>query len=220
MEGEPQKPVAADLYPETAQFRILPRWESIRDIPGVQPYEDIRQILRAQDTLALAHCACKRSYRHRQCGIPDESCINVGRTAQYNLDRGVGREITCEQALDVLEEYNHYPVVNLTVNQREVNQLVCNCHWCCCVALKEAEKSRFIATVDAASCQSCKACVGRCQYGAAQVKYYPELGEERAYVDAELCRGCGCCVISCPAAARTMKLVRPPEHIPESLSIY
>jgi len=47
------------------------------------------------------------------------------------------------------------------------------------------------------------------------MKYYPEFVEERAYVDTEKCMGCGNCVILCPIGARTMKLVQPPEFIPD-----
>ena len=220
LEGKRHKPVAADLHPESAMFRVLPKWKSIKDVPGVQPYEDIREILKSQELLVLIHCGCKRTYPDRECGIPDESCITVGRTAQYNLERGIGRKITYEEALEVIEKYDQYHTLNLVVNQRDVNQLVCNCHWCCCGAFRGAAKSRFLATVDAKDCRSCKICVDRCQYGAAQLKYNPELDAERASIDPELCRGCGDCITSCPGGVRKMKLVRPPEHIPASLSIY
>jgi NAD-dependent dihydropyrimidine dehydrogenase PreA subunit len=46
------------------------------------------------------------------------------------------------------------------------------------------------------------------------------LEGKRAFIDTETCRGCGSCVVTCKAGARTMKLVRPPDHVPESLSIY
>jgi ferredoxin/DNA-binding transcriptional ArsR family regulator len=214
-------PLAASTKPGAFPMRVVPKWKSIKDIPGILPYEDMREIIRAQELLVLIPCGCKRSYRQRQCGIPDESCITVGRTAQYNLERGLGRKITREQALEVLEKFDQYPVVNLVVNQRDVGQLICNCHACCCGALKEGvTASRFIATVDTQKCQACGVCVGRCQFGAVRLQYYPELGAERSYTDPELCRGCGDCVISCPNGARGMKLVRPPEHIPEVLSIY
>jgi ferredoxin len=77
--------------------------------------------------------------------------------------------------------------------------------------------SRFLATVDPKNCRACKLCVNRCQFGAAQIKFYPELGQERAFVDAEMCMGCGSCVVTCPGKARTMKLVRTPEHVPADL---
>ena len=47
------------------------------------------------------------------------------------------------------------------------------------------------------------------------MKYYPEFGEERAYIDTEKCMGCGNCVINCCIGARKMKLVQPPEFVPD-----
>jgi len=49
------------------------------------------------------------------------------------------------------------------------------------------------------------------------MKFYPELGQERAFIDAEICMGCGSCVVTCPGKARAMKLIRPPEHVPAEL---
>ncbi len=217
-DGPMKKP--ENISPQYSAFRVVPRWKSIKDIPGVLPCEDIRQILKSQELIVLLHCGCKKSHTDRWCGVPEESCITVGRTAQYNLERGAGRKITYEEALEVIEKFDQHPVINAVVNQKEVNQLVCNCHYCCCAAVRGAAKSRFVAETDPAKCQVCKTCIERCQYGAISLKFFPELGGERAYVDAEKCRGCGCCVITCPGEARTMKIVRPPEHIPDSLGIY
>lgn len=219
MEGPMREPRREDIG-QHSEFRILPRWKSIENVPGVQPFEDIRVILKSQDPIVLLHCGCKRSHTDRWCGVPVETCITLGRTAQYNLDRGVGRRITYEQALLLLDELDKYTVVNATVNQREVNQLVCNCHYCCCLAIKIAAKSRFVAEIHPEECRACGICVDRCQFGAIAMRHYAEFGGERSSVDSELCRGCGCCVISCPSGARTMKLVRPPEHVPESVTIY
>lgn len=217
---KPVRPIEVEFNPETAEFRIIPKWKSIKDIPGILPQEDMREILKSQQLMVLIPCGCKRSFRNRECGIPEESCITVGRAAQYNLDRGLGREISYEEALGLLDRFEEYPIVNLTINQREINTLICNCHWCCCNAVKGAAKSRFIAIIDAEKCKSCRICVDRCQYDAVHIKLDPELGRDRSYVDPELCRGCGDCVIACPSKARGMKIVRPPEHIPETLRIY
>ncbi len=50
------------------------------------------------------------------------------------------------------------------------------------------------------------------------MRHYPEAGEERAYIDPEKCMGCGSCVVSCPVGVRTMKLVRPAKHIPDTVA--
>ena len=207
--------------------RIVPRWKSIEGIPGVLPCEDVREIFQAQEKIALVPCPCKRSYRKRECGLTDETCLNVGRTAAYNLGRGVGRELTYEEALAFCDKTDGQPFVHITINQKAVNMLVCNCHWCCCELIlplfrqdkyrvwEGLAKSRFEAAIDPEKCRACKTCIDRCQFEAVKMKYYPEFGEERAYIDTEKCMGCGCCVISCPSEARTMKLVRPLDHIPD-----
>lgn len=219
-EGPMVKPSPHNIHPGQAEFRVVPRWPSIKDLPGVQPWEDARAILKAQEVIALIPCGCKRSHTERWCGVPEESCLNVGRTAQYNLDRGLGRKVTYEEAIEVIEKFDKLPTVHITVNQREVTQLLCNCHYCCCIAIKPAQKSRFTVQVDPQKCKGCKVCVERCQFQACSMKSYDGIEGERAYADPEVCRGCGSCVITCKSGARSMKLVRPPEHVPESLSIY
>ena len=212
---------------DVPKWRIIPRWKSIQNIPGTLPNEDIREILKSQETLALLHCPCKREHRSRKCGVPVEVCINVGRTAQYNINRGAGKKITFEEALRVIEETDKYPMVHFSLNQAEVNQLVCNCHWCCCAPLGHmfrqdkykitdgVAKSRFEAVVDSEKCQGCRTCLKKCQFGAAQMSYDPKIGAERAAIDPEKCMGCGSCAVSCIHQARSMKLIRPPEHVPQ-----
>jgi ferredoxin/biotin operon repressor len=208
------------------QWRIIPRWQSIKDIQGILPSEDIRAILKSQDTLALLQCPCKREHRKRQCSVPLEVCINVGRTAEYNINRGAGRRISLDEALEVIKETDQYPMVHMSLNQADVNQLVCNCHWCCCVPLGRmfrqnqykitdgVAKSRFEAVVDTSKCKGCKTCQGKCQFNAIEIKYDHELRTHRAYIDSEKCMGCGSCAVSCKNGARSMKVVRSPEHIP------
>ena len=214
---------------EQPMWRIIPRWKAIKDVPGVLPFEDAREILKSQEVLALVHCPCKREHRQRECGIPDEVCLNVGRTAQYNINRGAGKEITVARALEVIEECDQYPLIHMLPNQRAVNQLLCNCHWCCCGPLRPMveqtkypitrgiAKSRFEAVVDPERCTGCEICLDWCQFGAISMQASPENGGELAFIDPEKCMGCGCCVISCPSEACSMKLVRPPEHVPEGL---
>ena len=213
------KPTKEDLPPERSGFRVVPKWKAIKDVPGVLPFDDLREILREQKVIALVPCSDKRVYRDRECGIPEECCVVVSNAARYNLGRGVGRELTYEEALALFDQWDKDPIINNVTNQRHVNQLMCNCHWCCCPVFKDSAPSRFVATVEPEKCRSCKICVDRCQFMAAEMKYYPEFDEERAYIDPDLCRGCGCCVITCPAEARSMKVVRPPEHIPDNVAL-
>jgi ferredoxin len=79
-------------------------------------------------------------------------------------------------------------------------------------------KSRFEASVDPQTCKACKICLTKCQFGAVRMITDPATGKERSSVDAEKCMGCGSCVVSCRGGARSMKAVRPPEHIPRQIA--
>jgi NAD-dependent dihydropyrimidine dehydrogenase PreA subunit len=211
-------------------MRVIPRWRSIKDVPGVLPHEDVSAILKHAEPIALINCACKKIDRDRECRdeIPTETCITIGRSGQYNLNRGAGVKLSYEEALRLMDDLDEHPLVHLTGNTNQMPSLLCNCCRCCCgVFVRNTEsrklldqyalaKSRFIALEDAANCLACGLCMARrCPVGAIRMKYYPELGEERAYTDPEECIGCGLCVVTCPAEARKMKLVRPPEHVPQ-----
>jgi NAD-dependent dihydropyrimidine dehydrogenase PreA subunit len=43
--------------------------------------------------------------------------------------------------------------------------------------------------------------------------------KRKATINADKCFGCGVCVLTCEPKALTLKLVRPPEHIP-SINAY
>lgn len=214
---------------------ILPRWKAIKDIPGVLPGEDVRELLNANQDFAVLHCACRKRYKARECGVPEELCLVMGRTALYNIDRRAGRRITREEALEIVtNETAKYPVVHVGTRTRDPKNfrgVLCNCHFDCCEVLRTPMvigseypvteyycKSRYRAVVDPEKCVACRVCVDkRCQFGAARMKYYAEYGEERVHIDEEKCMGCGCCVETCPAGAHTMKVVEPPEsYAPES----
>lgn len=212
-------------------MRVIPRWKAIENVPGVLPYEDIREIFKASDPIVLIPCACKKCTPERECKdkITEVTCVTCGRAGEYNLKRGAGKKLSFDEVLALFDSFDQYQLVHLTGNTRRMPPLVCNCHNCCCgmfVVNRDARKrlnqfeiakSRFQSTVDPGKCKGCKLCVEkRCPVGAARMKYYPEIGAERSYTEPEECIGCGLCVITCPAKARSLKIVRPPEHIPEA----
>ena len=97
----------------------------------------------------------------------------------YNLNRGVGRKVTPKQALAFCDRTDEEPFVHIAINQKTVNMLVCNCHWCCCELIlpllrqdkvplwKGLAKSRFEAAVDfEEKCKGCGKCGERCQFDA------------------------------------------------------
>ena len=211
-------------------MRVIPRWASIKNIKGVLPCENVMEILRAAKPIAILDCPCKKIERFRECAdeVPLETCMVIGRSAQYNLDRKAARELSVEEALAIIESLDARQLVHMTGNTDIMPPLLCNCHTCCCGALIRSAltksranqfaiaRSRFIAQEDPNTCNGCRNCADvRCPVGAIEMKYHPDFGEERASTDPENCIGCGLCVMTCPTEARKMKLVRPPDHIPQ-----
>ena len=210
-------------------MRVIPRWKSIKDIPDVLPHEDVRVILKQSDPIVQLNCACRKIDRGKKCEnvIPLETCLSLGRAGQYNLNRGAGKKLSYEEAMQLLDRLDAHPLVHMSGNSNRMPILLCNCHHCCCgVFQRNVEtkkrydqismaKSRFVSTIDLEKCDVCGNCMGEiCPSGALQLKYYPEYSEERVSINPEACLGCGLCVIRCPTEALKMKLVRPPEHIP------
>jgi len=209
-------------------MRVVPKWKTIQDIPGVLPNEDMRIILKHSPPIVLFNCTCKRLYRSRPCKseLPQDVCLSFGRLAQYILARGTGRELTYDEAMKFLDKMEEYPLVNLTDNTNRMPAQMCHCHNCCCgmfhvydytkPALNQSPiaRSRFDVEHNPDQCLGCGTCVDRCTVHAITMKKDEKSGQETSATKIADCLGCGLCVLTCPAGARKMKLVRPPEHVP------
>ncbi len=66
------------------------------------------------------------------------------------------------------------------------------------------ELEPFVANVDPAKCDLSKRCIDECEYGAIEIKEYPNIGE-KAWVNEAKCKGCGACVAVCPTEAIQLK---------------
>jgi NAD-dependent dihydropyrimidine dehydrogenase PreA subunit/DNA-binding transcriptional ArsR family regulator len=215
------KPIPGKTTPGS---RVIPKWKSIKDIPGILPCEDIRQILKEYETsLAVRRCTCTRSEMRAKSFIPEEVCFLVGKSAEWGIEQGSARKITRLEALDIFDQIEKYPFVHMSYNEKRIARMIGNVPNYC-IAFKMSEptsigggfkESRFKATVDPDKCVGCKTCIGQCLFDAARIKYYPDLGADRAYIDTQECKGCGNCVVNCAAGARTMVMVHPENHIPD-----
>ena len=223
------------IPPVRQGMRVVPKWRSIKEIPGILPIEDMRQILKTNAPIVVHNCPCRVVYKDRPCKstVPIDICLAVGSTARMYLNRGTGRELTYDEAIAFLDKLNEFPLVSTTGNSNRMPTILCSCcNDCCGLFVKAARtrpvlgevtyaKSRFVIQDHPEECTACGICTdNRCPVGAITMRDFPELGGERSYTDVEECIGCGLCVLTCPVEARKMKLVRPPDHIPDPASIF
>ncbi|NVM31443.1 MAG: 4Fe-4S binding protein [Candidatus Helarchaeota archaeon] len=199
--------------PETPLSRIIPVQESVPIEQNIMPYEQVKEIVANASVLSLQKCACRTRMDYlgiRKCDHPLESCIGVDYGARHNIDRGHGREITKEEALELLKKYNKMGLVHTTDNFIEGNHnLICNCCSCCCSLIggitrwenpRAVAKANFIAVVaDLENCTQCGACEEKCPFHA------NSLGDNGPEIDPKKCMGCGICVVNCPSNVLTLK---------------
>ena len=193
------------------------------------PWEDVTFIVQDAKTRAVRNCACRVMLR--DCESTFHNCMQFNRRADYALSRGSGREMSVEEMLTLClasEEEGLVPIVgNIALMDRM--DYICYCCSCCCTGLEPLKKiknftvgyakSRFSAEVDQDACLGCQTCLDRCHFGAIRMVSIDGSRETKARIDADRCFGCGVCVLTCEPKAVTLKLVRPPEHIP-SLNAY
>ena len=223
-----------EVPPVVEVMRVWPKWRTVKDIPGLLPVEDVREILK-QAPIVVHNCPCRMVYKDRPCkdNVPVDVCIAVGPNGRAFLDRGAGKEITYDEAIELTDKLDEFPIVHTTGNSNMMSTILCNCCPDCCGLFVKGSKtkpvfgkvpyakSRFVVKDNPEECTACGACLDdRCPVDAISMKFFEEFGEERAVTDPEECIGCGLCVLSCPTDARVMKLVRPPEHIPDPASMF
>jgi Pyruvate/2-oxoacid:ferredoxin oxidoreductase delta subunit len=223
----------ADIEKHSRVFtRVVPSYRAIEDLPDIQPYEDMREIVKAQQVCAVVSCSC----RARRSGVGkvcehshDVNCLQFNRSAEYGISRGHGRQLTYEQAMELVDQIEEDGLVHNMRNDRTmVTNTLCSCCIDCCLIWlpmdehgidisKAWAKSRFQAEVDQEPCNGCQVCIERCMFDAIEMEKVPGSRKLKAVVDPDKCFGCGVCVLKCAPGALSVKTVRPIEHIPEVL---
>jgi len=194
--------------------RVIPVERSIDAASRVHPYEEVASLIDSVEYLALGQCACRVSIG--ACDKPTEMCLIFDGPGRFLVQQGYAREITREEAHDVLDRAEEAGLVHTSSNSAEGISFICNCCSCCCTILtcrtelglpNSFAPSGFEAQVSTEICTGCGVCLEkRCPVDALVMQ------DDHAAVAAETCIGCGLCVSVCPVDA--ISLVRR-EDAPE-----
>jgi ferredoxin len=192
----------------TPQMRTVPVNAAIALERHVASYDDIRAFVTSSSgPFAVMDCICRKG--REMVGEPcsqtklRQTCLTLGFAADAMVERGLGRPITRDEMLGILQDADREGLVLQPQNTSDP-LFVCCCCGCCCGVLRSAKMfpepaSYFAATyraaVDAELCAACGVCVERCQMDAI------ELADDVSTIDAQRCIGCGLCVTTCTAGA-------------------
>jgi electron transport complex protein RnfB len=216
-----------------SQMRTIPVEKSIQVEHHVTTYDHVRDIINNTDgPIVVASCMCREGARRRgepcQVTSRQETCMGFGDWAKRRIKAGLEggrREITREEALDIIRQ-NEADGLVLQPNNYQKIDFICSCCGCCCGILKIQKMlpkpaitwaHNFFAAVDTEKCTSCGTCVEKCQVDAAKID--DQAGHSTINLDR--CFGCGNCVAACPSEA--LILVKKEEEIippVDSTSLY
>jgi len=200
-----------ELIARTLPLRTVPVNKSVDHLWPVAPYDDVRRIFETEDKIAVTKCICRVQHGllGDACDKPLEVCFMFGIYAQYYVDKDMGRFVTREEGLRILDKCDEHGLVPQPLIAQEAGVL-CNCCGDCCgilksmkLAPKPAEKvlTNYYAAVQSDACSACETCVDRCQMEAIKVGV-----NDVAEVDRDRCIGCGLCVTTCPSKAVSLRL--------------
>lgn len=173
---------------------------------GILPYDDIEQIIEAQETFAIAPCAC----RHKALcqaqveGVPTleefhtgefadyfsplsnrrvETCFHMGDEAKYHISIGHAREITKEQALEYMKRSVEDGFILQKLFSKD-SQTICSCDRATCLCMLEFTDMGIQAT---------------------ESRYFDQSRSRyELLVDYDACLKCGACAERCPMEVISM----------------
>ncbi|MCP4646179.1 MAG: 4Fe-4S dicluster domain-containing protein, partial [bacterium] len=191
-------------------LRTIPVKAPINSSRPIAPYEDVKEIIKNQDRIAVAECFCvklREAMMEEDVDQPREVCLLLGFYADYYIEQGWGRKISKEEALEILDIAEEAGLVHQIPNCEDPGA-ICNCGPNSCGQLQvlqlipnpaEFVKTNYFAEVDHDLCTGCETCQERCPMFALSI-----TSEEVALIDLEKCIGCGLCVSTCPVDALSL----------------
>jgi len=194
--------------------RVIPVWEMVHDHDTILPFEDAKAIVEASQCRVVQQCPCR--YRTRACDYPvDDICLLFDGLAEDAIERGYGKGISKEKALEVLRRGCEVGLVHVSNGEYYEDatlgaEFICNCCPCCCGLLEPYFSSNreikigtnYYAEADSEKCIGCATCEDRCHFDAIKVV------DEIAVVHRDKCVGCGLCAYTCEQEAITLRRIK------------
>lgn len=192
--------------------KVIPISESFHAKQWVLPTEQVMEILRKAQSVAVQNCECRTHYK--RCDNPLEVCLLLNGVGDTFVRKGKARRVDVSEAAEIMKKANESGLVHLSLYMpdHEIFAL-CSCCPCCCHDLqivKQYERqdlmvhSEYVAFTIAGDCIHCGECVERCVFGARVFR------DGKMEYNSAACLGCGLCVTRCPAEAISMELRTTP----------
>lgn len=193
------------------QLRTIPIEQSLDFEQSISTYDDLRTIIEnSEGPISVAECICRKG--KDLIGDPckksslRESCFSFRTSANMYIEKGLGRKVSKEEAISILEKAEEDGLVLQPANSLRPRN-ICTCCGCCCEVLlnqkRFPEPARLFATnyyaeVDEDLCVGCGICEDRCNMDAVKII------DNISHINKARCIGCGVCVPTCTSEAITL----------------
>ena len=137
---------------------------------------------RYEGHIGASMCSCRYGRKLLDEGCADDPelwCIGVGDMADYCRETGKGRDVTYEEAMEILKRAEDNGFVHQITNIDGEGKIfaICNCNVNICNALRTSQlfntpnmsSSAYVAHVDKDNCVACGRCVEYCPAGAVKL---------------------------------------------------
>ena len=156
-------------------MRVIPVESAIKDDPTAHEYDKLSYYLNKYDKFSVSPCSCRssRTSINDGCGhLAEEMCIQMGKGAEHYIRTGRAREISREEALEIIKRAEENGLMHDIPNIEEAGEsaAICNCCSCACFGLRvglmfgarDVIRSNYVAEIDEAKCVACGMCVETC----------------------------------------------------------
>ena len=178
--GRVRGPMSSGSFPVgVGLMRVIPIQSAIDGETRRASYEEISTYLEENDIFTVSPCSCRtdREVMGEGCGhLKEDMCIQMGHAAEYYIRTGRGRQITREEAYEILKRAEENGLMHEIPNTDGSGKThaICNCCGCGCLSLRTAAmfrnvdmvRSNYISEVDANKCVACGQCVENCPVNA------------------------------------------------------
>lgn len=196
-------------------FHTYPISVDVVEEDELAPYMDWRAIIEANEKITVSPCQCRLMWKSLGLDLcdgsgdhPFETCLSFGELAEYFDEIGIGRYITQDEAIEMVEGCVDAGMVPESLSMKDVD-IMCMCHGDCCGNLSgykalggqahaNVNINSYLLKYDRDACIQCGACIERCPMEAIS------FDDDGYCFHNNACVRCGQCVSVCPASARIL----------------
>ena len=192
--GRVRGPLSAGMFPPgIGLMRVVPIEAAIDGSSRRASYEELSKYLNDNNRFSCSPCSCRtdREIMGEGCGhLKEDMCIQMGHAAEYYIRTGRAREITREEAFQIIKRAEENGLMHQipNIDGNGITHAICNCCGCSCLSLRSGTmyknvdmvRSNYVAETDKEKCAACGQCVDNCPMNA--VKLGQKLNSKAAVI--------------------------------------